>query len=186
MQFDTADIDELETSGDLLDVIVHEMGHVLGIGTNWDFDPFFDLLDYEPNTGGGVECADPSTVFTTPPTYTGVNGVAAWTTSLGGTGNVPVDGENGPGTWCAHWDEDTFGNELMTGFLDAGSNPLSILTARSLQDIGFTVDLDAVDPYVVPAAPSLRAAGGFDIASREILLRPIGTVDVDHDGHDHP
>lgn len=187
MQFDTADVDELETAGELLDVIVHEMGHVLGIGTNWDFDPFFDLLDYLPYDGPN-DCSAPGYPgFTTLPTYTGTNGVAAWIESLGGVGNVPVEDAGGAGTWCAHWDEETFGNELMTGYLDAGANPLSILTARSLEDIGYTVDLDAVDGYVMPTSPALRLGGGIDLAAREILLRPIGTVDVDHDhDHDHP
>ena len=35
MSFDTADLDEMERKGTLNDVITHEMGHVLGIGTIW-------------------------------------------------------------------------------------------------------------------------------------------------------
>src|SRR2546426_6435580 len=35
MQFDTADLKKMEQAGTLNDVITHEMGHVLGIGTIW-------------------------------------------------------------------------------------------------------------------------------------------------------
>jgi predicted Zn-dependent protease len=33
MSFDTADLDRMEADGSLTDVILHEMGHVLGFGT---------------------------------------------------------------------------------------------------------------------------------------------------------
>ena len=36
MQLDAADVTRLEEDGDLVDVILHEMGHVLGIGTLWE------------------------------------------------------------------------------------------------------------------------------------------------------
>ena len=35
-RFDTADLASLESDGRLLGVILHEMGHVLGIGTIWE------------------------------------------------------------------------------------------------------------------------------------------------------
>src|SRR5215203_5150156 len=35
MQFDTADLASMQADGSLNDVITHEMGHVLGIGTIW-------------------------------------------------------------------------------------------------------------------------------------------------------
>lgn len=36
MSFDTADLVRMEDDGTLLDVITHEMGHVLGVGTVWE------------------------------------------------------------------------------------------------------------------------------------------------------
>src|SRR5437773_1724307 len=36
MSFDTADLAKMEADSTLNDVITHEMGHVLGIGTIWD------------------------------------------------------------------------------------------------------------------------------------------------------
>ena len=35
MQFDSADLASLEAQGQLVNVILHEMGHVLGLGTIW-------------------------------------------------------------------------------------------------------------------------------------------------------
>jgi hypothetical protein len=35
MQFDTADLAAMQSAGTLVDVITHEMGHVIGIGTIW-------------------------------------------------------------------------------------------------------------------------------------------------------
>jgi hypothetical protein len=36
MSFDTAHLARMESDGTLHDVIAHEMGHVLGLGTVWD------------------------------------------------------------------------------------------------------------------------------------------------------
>ena len=36
MQFDVADMAKLISNGTLQSVVLHEMGHVLGIGTLWD------------------------------------------------------------------------------------------------------------------------------------------------------
>ena len=43
MKFDTADLPNMEANGTLNDVILHEMGHVLGFGSIWD-DPTKNFL----------------------------------------------------------------------------------------------------------------------------------------------
>jgi len=134
MRFDSADVVGLEASGQFADVVLHEMGHVLGYGTVWASP----LL-----AGAG----------TSDPRITGAASTAAWQ-ALGGTGGVPVENGGGPGTADAHWRETTFDRELMTGYLDSGSNPLSALTIASLADIGYGVTLSAADPY---GLPGLRA-----------------------------
>lgn len=169
MEFDTADLVALEEDEQLIDTIVHEMGHVLGIGTNWEFSSFYDLLDYQ--TSDGQACAFASG-FSFGPVYTGLGGWAGYV-GLGGSGeDVPVEDGGGRGTRCGHWDEETFGNELMTGFLDQGTdNPLSELTVRSLTDIGYEVDPSQAEPYFLPAVRLAPAADAFPIAEREIVLR---------------
>jgi hypothetical protein len=140
MRFDVADLASLEASGSLDAVMLHEMGHVIGIGTNW---VRFNLLANPslPNNPG-VDTR-----------YTGVNGIAGFD-SIGGTtytggGKVPVENsQGGPGTRDGHWRESVLVNELLTGFLnDPGPNPLSLLTVRSLQDFGYAVNTAAADPF---------------------------------------
>jgi hypothetical protein len=174
MEFDAADLGALEADGDLVETIVHEMGHVLGFGTNWEFPPF-DLLAYVPSDGA-PDCRSASG-FLADPTYTGLSGVDAWR-DLGGAGDVPVEESGGLGTQCGHWDEETFGRELMTGFLQSGQvNPLSELTIASLEDLGLTVDRSQADAYALPLGPGALEPSGHDLAGREILLRPRGTID---------
>jgi hypothetical protein len=145
MKFDEADLANLEASGRLLDVIIHEMGHVLGIGSLWDFAPFFELL-----SGRGT--ADPF--------FTGAGAIAAFD-DVGGTpyaGNkVPVENSGGAGTRDSHWRESVFNSELMTGFLDGGANPLSAVTIASLEDMGYLVDPASADAYTLP--PIIEAPG---------------------------
>lgn len=152
MQFDSADVADLETSGQLQTVILHEMGHVLGIGTLW-----------------GSLLAGSGTGF---PSFLGPVARGAWN-AIGGDGtSVPVEGGGGPGTVDSHWSESVFGNELMTGFLSPASNPLSAITVGSLADLGYGVDLAAADPYGVPAIRTPVTAERLNT----IMLRPVRSV----------
>lgn len=139
MQFDTADLDQLEASGQLVDVIVHEMAHVLGFGTIWELKGLIE--------GAGT----PGSVFT------GANAVAAYNEIFGNTDPaVPLETQGGPGTADGHWSEDLFGTELMTGFLNAGvPNPISRVTVGQFEDLGYQVDYAAADNY----NPALRGRG---------------------------
>lgn len=146
MKFDTADIPTLAASGHLQEVITHEMMHVLGFGAFWDSTNANLLINYGPNVS-----------------YIGAAGIAGCK-SVGGintcASSVPVEGvQGGPGTINSHWRETTFGNELMTGFINAGKNPLSIMSIRSLEDLGYKVDITAADPYTPPSGFNARAAG---------------------------
>ncbi len=144
MQFDSADLQFLEDSGLLEDVILHEMAHVIGFGTIWQD---LDLL-----TGAGG--ADPRFVGAeATDEYNDIFGVSE--------SGVPVEADFGPGTALSHWDEDLFGNELMTGFIGIGDNPLSRITAASMGDLGYEVNVDAADVYAPPfiGDPSLEPVG---------------------------
>ena len=160
MNFDSAD----SNGPELFETILHEMGHVLGIGTLWTR---FGLTNY----GGGC----PSN-----PRYTGSNAVSEWR-SLGGSGSVPVEAGGGGGTACGHWDEGVFGNELMTGFSEgSASEPLSRLTIGSLQDMGYSVDKGAANAYSLPGcSPSCSLMGQGIDETQEILLTPVGVTQPD-------
>ena len=142
MSFDTADLAVMQSDGTLLDVITHEMGHVIGIGTIWKQK---GLL-----AGAG----------TANPTFTGTNAKKEFGV-LKGTGPqaVPVENTGGPGTQDSHWRESVFKNELMSGFIAAPNNPLSRLTVASLKDIGYVVDLTAAEAYSLPNLMALAERG---------------------------
>ncbi len=165
MRFDSADVANLEASGSFEDVILHEMGHVIGVGTLWEWGSF-DLLDYS-----GASCQASSD-----PSFNGAGAVGAYA-AIGGSGNVPVEDGGSSGTKCGHWDEETFDNELMTGYLDGGAaNPISRITAASLDDLGYQVDENAADSYDLPACSGscLRAAPGPAVHAEPFL--PLGEV----------
>jgi hypothetical protein len=145
MSFDTADLAKMETAGTLNDVITHEMGHVIGIGTVWDRK---DLL---------------RRAGTSNPTFIGTGAMREYKV-LRGDGRrrrVPVENIGGPGTANSHWRETVFRNELMSGFIAAPGNPLSRMTAASLGDLGYKVDVDAGEPYVLPNLIALAEAGAL-------------------------
>jgi hypothetical protein len=56
----------------------------------------------------------------------------------------------GEGTREGHWRESVFDTELMTGFDDPGRNALSRLTIASLQDLGYQVNYEVADAYILP------------------------------------
>ena len=143
MEFDIGDLARMEADGSLLNVIIHEMGHVLGIGTIWSLK---NLL-----VGAG----------TANPRFTGTNATREFATLIGATAPTPVPVANtgGAGTRDGHWRESVFGNELMTGFLNPGSNPLSRVTIGSLEDLGYAVNYNAADNFVLPSALQLALMG---------------------------
>ncbi len=162
MQFDNADMASMQASGLLFSVILHEMGHVLGIGTLWQR---LGLL---------------SGASTSNPIFTGANATAAYN-ALAHTNapGVPVENSGGPGTRLAHWRETTFDNELMTGYAAPGANPLSAMTIASLADIGYTVNMAAADHYSLPSnvtADSQAAAGASTSPSSAAPSRPTTRV----------
>jgi hypothetical protein len=154
------------------DLVAHEIGHVLGIGTLWD-----DNGLYSPQSGQ----------------YTGEFGLAAYQRYFDATATfVPVERAGNPGSVDAHWDqllrsageagmaddpfdlspltgiEDEQGRdlalELMTAALDPdfGDPFLSQFTIQSLRDLGFTVRA-VPEPSAILL---LTAASGIGVSRR--------------------
>lgn len=131
MQFDTADLANMESNGTLLNVILHEMAHVMGFGTLWNLNSV-----YTDGTGQ----------------YTGLNAIAAYRAEYNQllATFVPVELGGGPGTANGHWNENDGGGcctgiissqgdmtyDLMTGWLNSGSF-ISQTTVASFVDIGY-------------------------------------------------
>ena len=164
MIFDEANIDALVGNG-LDAVILHEMAHVFGFGTIWD----------EKGLLVGA-CPASST-----PSFSGPSSQQGFLAALvpGGVYNdpiTPVEGEGScnDGTRDGHWSESVMGNELMTGFLNSTSNPLSAITSASLRDFGYVVNDAPSDPYTVPSvSAALRA--GTAAAGQQLHEMPVRT-----------
>lgn len=174
MRFDVADVGSLSASN-LNSVILHEMGHVIGIGTtSWQALP-------NTTTPFLQNLSSSNTVNDT--YFNGPTAVAAFN-EAGGTayiGNrVPVENSGGPGTINSHWRESVLKNELMTGFLDNNTNPLSAITVASLQDLGYSVNIANADPFVF--SPFLMAPGSKSASSiplvNDIDTFPVQVVDA--------
>lgn len=166
MEFDEYDLDVLLAEGSLVDVITHEMGHVLGIGTLWNYRR--SLL-----VGEG----------TNDPYFAGASGRAQFAAlnTLTYSGNpVPVENSGGDGTRDSHWRENVLRNELMTGFLNRGSNPLSRLSVGSLQDMGYTVNLGAADGYAFTASLYRFPVDGVNARRmhRDVKKLPLDAIDA--------
>ncbi|MEO1234425.1 MAG: EGF domain-containing protein [Myxococcota bacterium] len=149
MIFDRADSQQLIATGTFAAVILHEMGHVLGLGSSWA--PRGLLTNPSCPGGGSGSGADTR--------YIGAAAVAAWQ-ELGGIGEVPVENRLGPGSCDGHWREDgPLSGELMSPLLSR-NNILSIITLRSLEDLGYEVGPDSrADGFSLDAALRLGDAG---------------------------
>ena len=125
-----------------LHLVIHEMGHVLGIGTR-QWREF-------------IEHADPH--------FTGPLAIKAFD-QAGGTN---YKGAKVPVQWgtANHWRNNVFRGEVMSpslggqqGFSQIFNVSLSAITIQALADLGYKVDVSKADPYRLPAPNSKPAIG---------------------------
>lgn len=160
MRFDSADLVRLEAENSLIDVIIHEMGHVLGFGTLWS-PQFLNLI-----SGEGSEN----------PFFVGESAIREYNTLTNNESldSVPLANTGGAGTRDGHWRELTFDNELMTGFIDDGDNPISRLSIAAFEDMGYQVEYSAAEAYLLPdptkmALKELKENNQCKMCDRRIL-----------------
>ena len=163
MRFDNADLVTREVNGQLLPLILHEMGHVLGFGTIWT------------DRGVITDKGGPDPIFI------GTQALALWPTlTLGYAGRpVPVENSFGPGTADAHWRESVFRAELMTGFIESPGvpMPLSRMTIASMRDLGYVVNYDAADTFAGSLVAMLREINSVPTRINEVVMLPTTSVD---------
>lgn len=141
MTFDIEDVDNLINNGTFNNVIQHEMGHVIGLGTVWNiYDSANDTIY--------------NNVLSAANQYTGIHALTAYQNEFDPTATfIPIEEGGGPGTAGGHWDEidngagltgitDPEGRdmtfELMTGWLNAPTF-LSETSIAQYKDIGYEV-----------------------------------------------
>ncbi|HEX8642314.1 MAG TPA: leishmanolysin-related zinc metalloendopeptidase [Allosphingosinicella sp.] len=116
MKFDIADVNDMGLAA-FADVVLHEMAHSLGFGSIWD------RLGLVTN---GL--------------FTGTKAVAEYHAMGGTAAGIPVEQDGGSGTAGSHWDEEIFGNELMTGYINEGENYFTAMSAASFADMGYVIN----------------------------------------------
>jgi len=196
MQFDEADILTYITSGRFEAVVLHEMNHVAGLGTIWADK---NLLQNPVYHYVGTDTT-PVLTGSTNPRYMGTAALASCL-AAGGSANhcasgvgVAVEQCGESGTADGHWREmftatcstqsgrspvggtPAFDAELMTGFVESTpSMPWSAMSIASFQDLGYTVNLLAADPFTVPSLLTLARLTAQDAVAEphtEVVLRP--------------
>ena len=166
---DAADLKRMEEDGFLYSVILHEMGHVLGIGTLWSKH---DWLQNPSSSNPGAD-----THFTGPRTIQAFD-------NAGGQNyrgaKVPVENERDKGQ-DGHWRERVLDHELMTGWTEGGMpEALSAITIQSLADLGYRVDISRADAYSLPdpTQVSAKTAEGHGLSFENCIRSgPIYVVD---------
>lgn len=158
LTLDEHDLFDIEQRSEELatDLLQHEIGHILGLGTMWGFR---GLLE-------GSQSDDPR--------YTGERGVAAYQAAGGEDEGIPVENLGPQGSREGHWRESAFGrdtaaspprlrDELMTAQLSTTSY-LSAMSIASFADFGYEVDTSAAEDQLVLNSMSM-------IESAQIELR---------------
>lgn len=125
---------------DLLDTLIHEMLHALGVGTLWEADTRVSLSgDSDEET---FIRKSGKNFF-----YTGPRALAAYRALGGKQKAILLDPDAG------HWAGGTVCSEILSG--NAGDftgrvNPVSPLTLGALEDLGYRVKVSAVNRYTLP------------------------------------
>lgn len=163
------------------ELLAHEVGHVLGVGTLWVSNGVYTTNTFQ---------------------YTGAHGVAAYQAEFNqAVAYAPVENAGNPGTPNAHWDQlmrsspqegnpsdpfsldprvgvvDQYGRdrglELMTGAIDPdyGEPFVSRFTVQSMRDLGYTV----------AEFEDFNGDGVVDLADRAILMANMGATGLEVD-----
>jgi hypothetical protein len=158
LKLDVGDLQMMEKSNTIDDVVLHEIGHVLGIGTMWSTRGLLSGAgtDDPRFTGNWAQSA-----------YRALGGVDPW---------VAVENSGSEGTRDGHWRETIFGNELMTGYINSSSNPMSTITIASLSDLGYGTNPGAASTFALTRS-SGSLVQGIDLHKSEKRVRPKFKID---------
>ncbi len=133
----------------LWEVGLHEVGHVLGIGTTWEDSGMLRELNSDVH-------------------FAGPQAIAAFD-QAGGTDyqGAKVPTEPGGG----HWHRSVLSGELMA---PSNGDALSAITLQALSDLGYSVNLSEADPYVLPSPTAAKpVAEAIPFCSLEGLPPPV-------------
>lgn len=173
MKLDAADLDSLEAAGQLEAVVLHEMGHVLGLGSLWGTLGLVGNPSLPDKPGA-------DTHFLGKHANRAFDRVGGDTYTLGE--KVPLENTAVFESADGHWRESVFGEELMSPRFDQNERlPLSQVTVAALDDLGFwQVDYDAADDYQLPASsrprPRQQSLSGCVLRAAQAVVDRSGKV----------
>jgi hypothetical protein len=181
MQFDSTWVGANSTE-QLTYVATHELLHTMGFGTIWE--------DFSPPLLSGAGTLDASfTGANARAAAVSVNGApASWTSlPLENCGVAAPDyctdhpdwGQCCTGTRDSHWENEYFGDELMTAYVTTPAAPLSASTIGALRDLGYQVDMSRAETFTLLDPSALRALSSspaLDL-SHDVLRIPLQYAD---------
>ena len=140
------------------DLILHEVAHVLGVGSIWGY-----------GTRSGLVVGDSASLD---PIFVGPNALTAFT-KLGGSARftgrpVPLELRV-----LGHWRIPTFAGEVMSPYLSVDPQPLSSVTVAALKDLGWNVELEAYEEYQLPSSVLSPRIGGGAVSARVVRESPL-------------
>ena len=166
------------SASDVESIILHEIGHTLGIGTLWHHHDLLKKPALDP---------DDEDVGPVPDTYfSGALATAAFDAAAGmdhEDNKVPVHNTGGEGSADGYWRESALDNELTSPYFRSGqTEPLSAITVQSLADMGYVVDVSRADSHMLPAATSrmpglVPKAAGISVPLNCRIEPSVGTVE---------
>ena len=143
------------------DLLMHEVGHVLGLGTAWGRGRLVGLVSGDT---GSVD-----------PIFVGPNALASFGLlgrSAAFTGRrVPLELRS-----LGHWRADAFAGEVMAPSLSTAAQPVSAVTVAALRDIGWTVEPEAYEEFTLSDGQISGRVSGRVQASRPL---PAASLDGD-------
>ncbi len=125
---------------DLLDTMIHELLHVLGVGTLWE--PEY-RVSVSGDTDGRTFVRRAGGVLY----YTGPRALAAYRALGGQKQGVPLDPDAG------HWSGQAVCAEILSGSASDFTgrvNPVSVLTLGALEDLGYRVNRAGAERFNLP------------------------------------
>ena len=145
MTFDQADADDYNSKNLFDDIVLHEMMHVMGIGTLWNYNNLVSTIVVDDND------TKKPTDDIVDSVYTGAAANSSFMLLTNSDAFLFVETDGGAGTAGGHWDEETYLDELMTGYIGHrnqdgtydSTNYLSDWSVASLVDLGYVLIDDA-------------------------------------------
>ena len=141
---DEADAESMLEGEYLFSTALHEILHIMGFGSS------------HPNFSGT--------------TYNGPKAIEKYNelTGLSET-SLTIENDGGAGTALAHWEEDIFDNEIMTGYSEGGmaEEPMSEVTVAAFDDYGYEVKYDVADEW---------NGAGTGIGTTPLLISRVSSV----------